>query len=89
MSAPTDPFPVHGNLTVRGGLLVDPGRAAESFAADVVAADAVAASLLEAERKARGLKALADEGRPTTHLTTAAARGLGVDDLNRIERIEV
>jgi N-acetylglucosamine-6-phosphate deacetylase len=38
MSAPTAPFPVHGDLTVRGGLLVDPGRAAESFA-DVVAAD--------------------------------------------------
>ena len=63
-----------------GGLIVS---------TDVVAADAVAASLLEEERQARGLKALAEEGRPTKHITTAATRGLGVADLNRIERIEV
>jgi uncharacterized protein (DUF362 family) len=63
-----------------GGLIVS---------TDVVAADAVAADLLEAERKADGLKSLADDGRPTRHIATAAARGLGVADLARIERIEV
>jgi uncharacterized protein (DUF362 family) len=63
-----------------GGLIVS---------TDVVAADAVAADLLEGERKARGLKTLADKGRPTKHIATAAARGLGVADLNRIERIEL
>jgi uncharacterized protein (DUF362 family) len=56
---------------------------------DVVAVDAVASDLLEAERKARGLKSLAEEKRPSTHIATAAARGLGVADLNRIQRIEV
>ncbi|MHC4609622.1 MAG: DUF362 domain-containing protein, partial [Planctomycetota bacterium] len=56
---------------------------------DVVAADAVAADLLEAKRRAEGLKPLADEKRPPKHIATAAARGLGVADLSRIERIEV
>ena len=56
---------------------------------DVVAADAVAADLLEAKRRAAGLKPLADEQRPPKHIATAAKRGLGVADLSRIERIEV
>jgi uncharacterized protein (DUF362 family) len=55
---------------------------------DFVAADAVAADLLESQRAAKGLKSLAEENRPTKHITTAAARGLGVADLSRIERIE-
>ena len=55
---------------------------------DFVAADAVAADLLEAQRKAKGLKPLAEEGRPTTHIATAGARGLGVADLAGIERVE-
>ncbi len=56
---------------------------------DFVAADAVAADLLEAKRKAKGLKPLAEDDRPTKHIATAAKRGLGVADLSRIERIEV
>ncbi len=56
---------------------------------DFVAADAVAADLLCAQRKAKGLASLAQEKRPASHIATAAARGLGVADLNRIERIEV
>lgn len=63
-----------------GGLIVG---------ADFVAADAVAADLLEKERQARSLKSLAEEKRPPKHIATAAARGLGVADLNRIETIEV
>ena len=63
-----------------GGLIVS---------TDVVAADAVAADLLDAERNAHGLKLLAGDGRPTSHIATAAARGLGVADLSRIELIEV
>jgi len=63
-----------------GGLIVS---------ADVVAADAVAADLLEQQRRAKGLKPLADDQRPTSHIATAAARGLGQADLARIERLEV
>jgi len=64
-----------------GGLVVS---------ADVVAADAVAADLLDKQRVAKGLKPLArDRKRPYKHIATAAARGLGVADLAKIERIEV
>ncbi len=56
---------------------------------DFVAADAVAADLLDTQRKAKGLKLLADDGRPPKHIATAAARGLGQADLDRIERIDV
>jgi uncharacterized protein (DUF362 family) len=63
-----------------GGLIVS---------TDFVAADAVAADLLEAQRKEKGLKSLAEDGRPPRHIATAAARGLGVADLAKIERIEV
>ncbi len=55
---------------------------------DLVAADAVAADLLERHRKAKGLKSLAEENRPTAHIATAAARGLGIADLSRIQRID-
>jgi len=56
---------------------------------DFVAVDAVGADLLEAERKARGLKSLAEENRPPRHIATAGVRGLGVADLAKIERVEV
>ncbi len=56
---------------------------------DVVAVDAVGADLVEAERKERGLKPLAEEKRSPRHIATAHARGLGVGDLARIRRIEV
>lgn len=56
---------------------------------DFVAVDAVGADLLETERKARGLKSLAEENRPPRHIATAGARGLGVADLTKIERVEV
>lgn len=63
-----------------GGLIVS---------TDFVAADAVATDLLEAKRKSEGLQSLAEEQRPPKQIATAAARGLGVADLNRIERVEV
>ncbi|MFH1419900.1 MAG: DUF362 domain-containing protein, partial [Planctomycetota bacterium] len=56
---------------------------------DFVATDAVAADLLETERKAKGLKSLTEDKRPARHIATAGARGLGVADLSKIERIEV
>jgi uncharacterized protein (DUF362 family) len=63
-----------------GGLIVS---------ADFVAADAVAADLLDAQRKEKGLRPVAEENRPATHIGTAGARGLGIADLDKIERIEV
>ena len=63
-----------------GGLIVS---------TDYVAADAIAADLLESQRKTKGLKSLADDGRPAKHIATAAAHGLGEADLGKIERIEV
>jgi uncharacterized protein (DUF362 family) len=63
-----------------GGLIVG---------SDFVAADAVATDLLEKHRKEKGLPSLEAEKRPTKHIATAAARGFGVADLGRIERIEV
>jgi uncharacterized protein (DUF362 family) len=63
-----------------GGLIVS---------TDVVAADAVAADLLEKQRRAKGLKSLEAGKRPPRHIATAAGRGLGQADLNKIERIEV
>jgi len=65
-----------------GGMLVG---------ADFVATDAVATDLLEKQRAAKGRKPLAREKRPrpAKHIATAAARGLGVADLSKIERIEL
>jgi len=63
-----------------GGLIVS---------TDVVAADAVGADLLEKQRREKGLNSFAEEKRPARHIATAGARGLGVADLDRIQRIEV
>ena len=63
-----------------GGLIVS---------TDVVAADAVATDLLDQQRRAKGLKSLAEEERPAKHIATAGACGLGEADLSKIERIEV
>ena len=63
-----------------GGLIVS---------TDFVAADAVAADLLDRKRREEGMASLAAEERPPKHIATAGARGLGVADLSRIERVEV
>lgn len=57
--------------------------------ADPVAVDAVSLDLLDKQRVAKGLKTLAAEGRPASHIATAAKRGLGVAELNGIEIVEV
>jgi uncharacterized protein (DUF362 family) len=76
-----------------GGPMTHPGYAwpfgGLIIGADFVAVDAVGADLLDGERKSRGLKSLADDKRPTNHIATAGARGLGVADLSKIERIEL
>ena len=76
-----------------GGPMKNPGYAwpfgGLLIGTDFVAVDAVGADLLDGERKNRGLKLLADDKRPTNHIATAGARGLGVADLSRIERIEL
>ncbi len=56
---------------------------------DFVATDAVGADILEKQRKEKGLKSLAEDGRPPKHIATACARGFGEADLAKIERLEV
>jgi len=63
-----------------GGLIVG---------ADPVAVDAVALDLLDRQRRAKGLKPVAEDGRPAAHVAAAARRHLGVADLKRIEVVEV
>ena len=58
-------------------------------ATDYVALDAVGADIIEAQRRERGLKPVAEDGRPFRYIATAAERGLGIADLNRIERVAV
>jgi uncharacterized protein (DUF362 family) len=52
---------------------------------DPVALDRVAWEIIEERRKASGLPSLAKENRAPKWLRTAAARGLGQDDLSRIQ----
>lgn len=63
-----------------GGLLV--GR-------DPVALDRISADIIDRKRAEKGMKSLADDDRPITHVLNAAEQGLGVADLSRIERVEV
>jgi len=58
-------------------------------ARDPVAVDAYGASLLEAERRRAGVPSLAEANRSPKHIRTAARLGLGVDDLSRIEVINI
>ena len=55
---------------------------------DPVAADAVGASIIENQRKLRGLPSLKETGRHPVHILTAAQRNLGIGDLKKIEVIE-
>jgi uncharacterized protein (DUF362 family) len=56
---------------------------------DPVAVDAVARDVLEARRKEVGLPPLAGEGREPRYIAGAAKLGVGVADLQRIEKVEV
>ena len=58
-------------------------------ATDPVAHDAVAWQLIDEARGRFGLRPLADAGRTPTHIATAAARGLGTHQLDRIELVDV
>jgi uncharacterized protein (DUF362 family) len=58
-------------------------------ATDPVALDTIGWQMIEAKRREAGLKPLADVGRPPRWLATAASRGLGQNDLARIEIGEV
>jgi len=51
---------------------------------DLVAADRVALDILDAARISRGLRTLADDGRPAKYLQTAERLGLGQANLARI-----
>lgn len=56
---------------------------------DPVALDYYGWRILEERRKELGLPSLADVGRPPRQLASAAQRGLGTSDPNRIELIEI
>ena len=56
---------------------------------DPVALDRIGVKLIEEARSEKGLPALKDAGREPIHVTTAARRGLGIDDLNAIELAEI
>lgn len=55
------------------------------IATDPVAMDYQGWQIIEARRKEVGLPTLADSGRPTKFLATAASMGLGTDDPSKIE----
>ncbi len=54
-------------------------------ATDPLAHDYVGWTMIEGQRKLKGLPPLADVGRPPRQLASAAARGLGVNDPDRID----
>jgi uncharacterized protein (DUF362 family) len=54
---------------------------------DPVAGDAVALDLITRKRREVGLESLEKAGRPARWLREAAKRGLGIDDLGRIDRL--
>ncbi len=56
---------------------------------DPVAVDAVCLDLLDKQRKAKGLKPVAEDGRPAKHIRSAQLRHLGTADLKRIEIVEI
>ena len=56
---------------------------------DPVAADSVGAKIIEGKRREMGLPSLGEARRPPKYITTAAKKGLGVDDLSKIELLEL
>jgi len=60
-------------------------------ATDPVAHDTVGAGIIEDKRREMGLPTLAEAGRPCVHIASAAERGLGTNDLEKIEvkRVQV
>jgi uncharacterized protein (DUF362 family) len=56
---------------------------------DPVAADSVGARIIERKRKEMGFPSLGGAKRPPKYIATAAKKGLGVDDLSKIELLEL
>ncbi len=54
---------------------------------DPVAADLVGTRILEKQRRFKGLPTLQKEGRYPKHIHTAAQQGLGIADIDKIEKI--
>jgi uncharacterized protein (DUF362 family) len=56
---------------------------------DPVAIDRIAAGLIEEKRMEKGLPSLKQAGREPIHIATAAKKGLGIDNLDRIELVRL
>jgi uncharacterized protein (DUF362 family) len=56
---------------------------------DPVAADSVGAKIIERKRKKMGFPSLEEAKRPPKYIATAAKKGLGVDDVSKIELLEL
>jgi uncharacterized protein (DUF362 family) len=57
------------------------------FSRDPVAIDRVGCQIIEDKRKAMGLQSLEAAGRSPKHIQTAAQLGLGISDINKINKI--
>jgi uncharacterized protein (DUF362 family) len=57
------------------------------FSRDPVATDQVGCQIIEDQRKTMGLQSLAALNRAPKHIQTAAQRGLGIADVNKINKI--
>jgi uncharacterized protein (DUF362 family) len=76
----------HGGPAFRASALFDLARVAAST--DPVAIDAWAWQVIERERARRGMRSLADAGRPVRYLETAVKHGLGVADPQALRVVE-
>jgi uncharacterized protein (DUF362 family) len=56
---------------------------------DPVAVDRVGLELIERKRKEAGMDSLKDAGREAKYIFTAAERGLGIGDMEKIERVDI
>jgi len=77
----------HGGPALAPPYLFKPRKILVSL--DPIAIDRIAWEMIEAERAARGMPALRDDGREPTWLATAEGRGLGIADRSRIAVREV
>ena len=80
-------------LQYQGGPAYKPQHALDFrsllFGQDPVAIDRIGATIIEEKRKEMGLPSLKEAGRDPTHIATAAKKGLGASDLDKIEFIKL